>query len=99
MREIIDRYNVNHILTVKDEANEEQVEQMVADAVLAYTNWMFGAAMPCFIQVDKAELVKARDRYESEYNRLVRSIGRYVSQPTSHVKDYVIAIYEEKYLL
>lgn len=80
---------IDNIITVTNEDNERQVEQMVGKAMCAYANWQEVDNIPYLANgYDKAE---AKGRFESEYEATIRCIAMFVDQPTSYICQYVIA--------
>ena len=91
---------IDHIITVTNEDNERQVEQMVGKAMCAYANWM--VARECVLEdINKGfeaepEKHRAVVAHKSEYEATVLCIGMFVDQPTSYICQYVIARAKEE---
>lgn len=93
MKAAKNEHGIDHIITVTNEDNERQVEQMVGKAMCAYANWK-GAVNEHKSLVEEygvlsVEVTEAQ--YGSEYEATVRCIAMFVDQPTSYICQYVIA--------
>lgn len=94
MKAARNEHGIDHIITVTNEDNERQVEQMVGKAMCAYANWQRSIDSRRFYfkgNVSEIEKEKIRAANESEYEATVRCIAMFVDQPTFYICQYVIA--------
>lgn len=90
MKAAKNEHGIDHIITVTNEDNEREVEQMVGKAMCAYANFLNAKEHEEheFKYQPKEVVVQ---RHLSEYEATVRCIAMFVDQPTFYICQYVIA--------
>lgn len=99
MKSVKNNHGIEYIITVTNNDNERQVEQMVGKAMCAYANYKQATDehVELVEQYGAISVEVTEASFNSEYEATIRCIALFVDQPTSIICQYVSARCSEEF--